>query len=129
MKAITQEWIDYAKTDLKCCINNLEDDFVTNIAAFHSQQTVEKAFKALLEEKGIPVPRVHNLARLHSILEIHLLEPIDLTELEALDEVYTSSRYPGDLGMIASGKPTLNESKELFEIAKKIFEIILKSIG
>jgi HEPN domain-containing protein len=96
--------------------------------AFHSQQAVEKAFKAFLEEKEIPVPRVHNLIRLHSFAEQFLIEPIDLSVLDALDSVYTSSRYPGDIGLIATGKPTPAESEELYDSAKKIVEIILDTI-
>jgi len=42
--------------------------------------------------------------------------------------VYASSRYPGDFGMVTTGKPTISESIELFEIAKKIFKIILRII-
>lgn len=44
----------------------MHDDFVTNIVAFHSQQAVEKALKALLEEKEIKLPRIHSLTRLYS---------------------------------------------------------------
>ena len=128
MKATTQQWLDFAKTDLRSCENNLSDSYVTNVVAFHAQQAVEKAFKALLEEKEIPVQRVHNLIRLHSFTEHFLIEAIDPLELDALDSVYTSSRYPGDMGLIATGKPTPTESKELYESAKKIFEIILRTI-
>jgi HEPN domain-containing protein len=128
MKATTQQWLDFAKTDLRSCENNLSDEYVTNIVAFHSQQAVEKAFKALLEEKEIPVPRVHNLIRLHSFTEQFLIEPIDLSVLDALDSVYTSSRYPGDIGLITTGKPTPAEGKELYDSAKKIVEIILHTI-
>ncbi len=128
MKATTQQWLDFARTDLHSCVNNINDDFVTNIVAFHAQQVVEKAFKALLEEKGIPVPRVHNLVRLHSFAEEFLIEPLVLLELDALDDVYTSSRYPVIIGMMTAGKPTLSESRELYESAKRIFEIILQSI-
>jgi HEPN domain-containing protein len=128
MKAVTKQWLDFAKTDLRSCENNMHDDFVTNIVAFHSQQAVEKSFKALLEEKEIPVPRVHNLIRLHALAEQFLIGPIYLSELDELDSVYTSSRYPSDIGLLATGKPTISESRELYECAKKIFEIILQSI-
>ena len=43
MKVITRQWLEYAQTDLKACENNLNDEFVTNIVAFHAQQAVEKA--------------------------------------------------------------------------------------
>ena len=128
MKTTTIQWLDFAKTDLRSCENNLIDEFVTNIVAFHAQQAVEKAFKALLSEKGIPVPRVHNLIRLHSFSEQYLIEPINFSELDALDDVYTSSRYPVDFGLTASGKPSLTESNALFESAEKIFNIIFCSI-
>jgi len=66
MKAITQQWLEYAAADLKSCENNITDDFLTNIVAFHSQQTIEKCFKAVLEENNLKLERVHNLFKLHS---------------------------------------------------------------
>ncbi len=128
MKVTTQQWLDYAQTDLRSCENNLHDAFVTNIVAFHAQQTVEKAFKALIEERGLTIPKVHNLIRLHSVIEQFLCAQIDSLELDALDSVYTSSRYPGDVGMFSTGKPTQTESKELYESAKKIYEIVVQTI-
>jgi len=128
MKTSVQQWLELAQADLRSCENNLHDNFVTNIVAFHSQQAVEKAFKALLEERGIAIPKVHNLIRLHSLSEPFLAELIDLSELDVLDDVYTSSRYPGETGMMVTGKPTLAESKELYEIAQKIYLIIANTI-
>ena len=49
MKASTRQWLEFAQTDLRSCENNLHDEFVTNVVAFHAQQAVEKAFKALIE--------------------------------------------------------------------------------
>lgn len=118
MKTSTLQWIELAQADLRSCENNLHDDFVTNIIAFHSQQAVEKAFKALLEENGIAIPKVHNLTRLHSLSEQFLIDPIDLSELDALDNVYTNSRYPIDIGIMAGGKPTLAESREFMKLRK-----------
>ena len=128
MKTTTQQWLDFAKTDLRSCENNLHDEFVTNIVAFHSQQAVEKAFKALLEEKEIAVPRVHNLINLYSIVSNLLDNTINLVELDALDEVYISSRYPNNIGLLSTGKPSRQEAKELYESAKNIVEIILQTI-
>ncbi len=81
MKASTQQWLDFAKADLLNCKLILEDDFLTTIVAFHSQQTV-----------------------------------------------YTSSRYPSDIGMIETGKPTPLEAKAFYESAKDIYEAITKLI-
>jgi len=124
MKASTQQWLDFAKADLLNCDRIIEDEFLSAIVAFHSQQAVEKCFKALIEEKDLTIPRIHNLVRLYSEIEIYLDHPFEIRNLMALDSVYTSSRYPSDIGMIATGKPTKQEAKELYECAKHIFEVI-----
>jgi HEPN domain-containing protein len=128
MKASTKQWLEFAQTDLRSCENNLSDEFVTNVVAFHAQQAVEKAFKALIEESGIRMSRIHNLTRLYALTESFLISPIDESQLEMLDNVYTSSRYPGEIGLLATGKPTMNESKELYGIALNIYSILLQSI-
>lgn len=128
MKASTRQWLEFAQTDLRSCENNLSDEFVTNVVAFHAQQAVEKAFKALIEEKDIRMSRIHNLTRLYALTEPFLISPIDETELEKLDNVYTSSRYPGEIGLLSTGKPTMNESKELYYISRRIYDILFQSI-
>lgn len=110
------------------CERILADEFLTAIVAFHSQQAVEKCFKALIEEKDINIPRIHSLIRLYQVVEGFLENPIETRDLLALDSVYTSSRYPSDIGIIATGKPTPKEALEFYEIAKKIFEVITKLI-
>ena len=129
MKITTQDWFNYAKTDLRSCENNLHDDFVTNVVAFHAQQTVEKSFKALIEEKGLTIPRVHSLQRLYDIVKQFIDNVIDIKQLALLDSVYTSSRYPGNVGILSTGKPTIQEANELYESAKNIYEIVLKTIA
>lgn len=128
MKASTKQWLEFAQTDLRSCENNLNDEFVTNVVAFPAQQAVEKAFKALIEEKGIRMSRIHNLTRLLALTESFLISPIDETELEVLDNVYTSSRYPGEIGLLSTGKPSVKESEEIYQIALKIYEILRHSI-
>ncbi|HAH23984.1 MAG TPA: hypothetical protein DCL77_09550 [Prolixibacteraceae bacterium] len=128
MKASTKQWLEFAQTDLRSCENNLSDEFVTNVVAFHAQQSVEKAFKALIEEKGIRMSRIHNLTRLYALTESFLISSVDELELEMLDNVYTSSRYPGEVGLLSTGKPTMNESIKLYNIARRIYEILFQSI-
>ena len=124
MKASTRQWLDFAKADLLNCKRILDDDFLTAIVAFHSQQAVEKCFKALIEEKDLTIPRIHSLVRLYSVIEGFLDQPFEIRELLAFDSVYINSRYPSDIGMIPTGKPTLQDAKEFYESAKKIFDAI-----
>ena len=128
MKTSTQQWLDFAKADLLNCERILDDDFLTAIVAFHSQQAVEKCFKAFIEEKNLTIPRIHSLVRLYSVIESFLDQPFETRELLAFDSVYITSRYPSDIGMIPTGKPTHQDAKEFYESAKKIFDEISKLI-
>ncbi len=126
MKAITQNWLSYAETDLLACKEIIENEHLTNIVAFHSQQTVEKCFKAIIEENNIKVPRIHNLVRLFHIVETIITFSIDENGIKLLDRVYIETRYPGDMGMLPDGKPSIAEAKELYEFADNIFQQTIK---
>jgi len=128
MKATTKNWLDFAQADLMNCEKIKDESFLTNIVAYHSQQAVEKAFKAIIEEKGMTIPRVHSLQRLYDIVKQFINTEIDTSELALLDNVYTSMRYPGEIGMIETGKPSKKEAGDLFEIAKRIYKVVLQTI-
>jgi len=51
---------------------------------------------------------------------------VDLNIIKRLDEVYISSRYPGDLGLLPSGKPTIQDAKELFDFADALYRKVKK---
>ncbi len=122
MKAITQEWINFAKADLRSCENNLNDEFLTSIVAFHCQQAVEKCFKAIIEEYGLGLKRIHNLFSLYNIIKEHVTYEIAIDKLELLDELYTSSRYPGEIGLMPNGKPNQSDAIEMYDFAQYIFD-------
>ncbi len=129
MKAITRQWLEYAKADLKSCENNINDEFLTNIVAFHSQQTVEKCLKAIIDENSLKSDRIHNLFKLYSIIETYVAFEIDLEKLELLDKVYTASRYPGEIGLLPFGKPNIKQVTEMYEFAKYVYEKTIEMIG
>ena len=52
---------------------------------------------------------------------------VDLDIIKRLDEVYISTRYPGDLGLLPSGKPTIQDAKELFDFADAFYRNVKKS--
>ncbi len=128
MKATTKEWLDFAEADLMNCELIMNVEFLTNIVAFHSQQAVEKTFKSYFEENEMTIPRVHNLQRLYAIIIQTASIEFDIKELALLDNVYTSSRYPGEIGILETGKPSIQEAKELFDSAKRICFAIRKYI-
>ena len=121
MKAITLEWLNHAETDLLTCKEIIKNEQLTNIVAFHAQQTVEKCFKAIIEENNVKVPRIHSLIRLFNKIETITNFTINEDKIKILDRVYTETRYPSDIGMLPDGKPSIAEAKKLYEFAEYIF--------
>lgn len=93
---------------------------MTNIIAFHSQQTIEKTFKAIIEEIDLGFIRTHNLERLYSLIESTISLEMNEQIIAELDRLYIDTRYPGDFGLMPHGKPSLKEAEEYYKEAKRI---------
>lgn len=63
MRELARQWLAYADTDRKTCETLIETDVLESVVAFHAQQTIEKALKALIANSGQTPPRVHDLVR------------------------------------------------------------------
>ena len=120
MKQLTREWLNAAEDDLITIENLLDNPILTSIIAFHSQQAIEKSIKAIFEEFGIAFARTHNLQTL--LIKIEEVALISFNELiiSELDRLYIDARYPGDMGLLPHGKPTLEEAKIYFQEALEI---------
>ncbi|MBK7897659.1 MAG: HEPN domain-containing protein [Candidatus Promineifilaceae bacterium] len=124
MKAITREWLARAKEDLLAAEILLAQPELTNMVAFHAQQTVEKTLKAVLEESAIATVRTHSLTRLYSLVEPHISMPVNQDMLDRLEAVYIQSRYPGEMGLLPHGKPSQDEAKQFYSFAQQLFQEI-----
>ena len=122
MKELTKDWLNFAEDDLISIKMLLGNPILTNIVAFHSQQSIEKSIKAIIEEFGIAFIKTHNLQTL--LVKIEKVISLSFNELiiSELDRLYIDSRYPGDLGLMPNGKPTLPEAEIYFQEALKIKE-------
>jgi len=131
MKKGTKEWLDFADRDLEAARILVENEYVSNAVLFHCQQCVEKCLKALLEENGIPVPHIHNVVKLHSLLKETSPEPLLITEddLDLVDAVYIDTRYPSGIGLLPSGFPTKEDAQELLKIAEAIHAETVRRLG
>jgi HEPN domain-containing protein len=96
--------------------------------AFHAQQSIEKVFKALLEEHGIETYKIHNLVTLFGRLETIIGAELDLSLLKTLDSLYIEARYPGELGLLPNGRPTLADARKFYEYASGIFARVSKQL-
>jgi len=113
------------REDLATVERLLDAEGLTNIAAFHAQQCIEKCFKAVIESSGKPVPRIHDLVRLH-VLAADIVElPADETALIELSAVYLDSRYPVTTGYLPTGKPEPDDIRRYHRAATEIFRSVV----
>jgi len=117
---MAKEWLKASQDDIKVISNIIDLGDLTHIVAFHSQQSVEKSLKALLEYQNKPVPKIHKITKLITSIDGFIVYDKELINL--LDSLYIESRYPGDMGLLPYGKPTLEDAKEFYEFANDIFE-------
>ncbi|MDR1030115.1 MAG: HEPN domain-containing protein [Treponema sp.] len=130
MKRQTEEWLLLADNDLYAAEIIIKADYpLTNIIAFHCQQTIEKYLKAYLIENGIPLIKTHDLIKLNDMTKGIKDLGIDEKKLIIISEVYIESRYPGDLGLLPNGMPTEEQVKVFIEYAKEIKVIINTELG
>ena len=113
------EWLKAANDDLDSISYIINVEHLTNIIAFHSQQAIEKSFKALIEYKKIAFIKTHNLEKLYKSVE-NIID-VEYELLEFVNELYIDSRYPGDLGLLPYGKPSLEDAKIFYNFALEIF--------
>jgi len=121
MRHFTKEWLKASSDDILIIKEIITNKHLTHMVAFHAQQSVEKTLKSLIEEYEIDIPKIHKLVKLNNILESKF-EKLDKNILYKLDQLYIDSRYPGDMGLLPNGKPTLNEAEEFYNFALMVFD-------
>lgn len=122
MKPTTREWLNFAEKDLVSCERILDDEFLTNIVAFHAQQVVEKSLKAVIEEYELGFIRTHDLLRLAETVRSHLPFTLDDEMIATLNEVYINSRYPGEFGLLPHGNPSIEDAEHFAQFARCLFD-------
>lgn len=90
-----EEWLNRARSNLIQARGNNPGIYLEDLC-FQAQQAAEKAFKALLLHYGAYFPRVHDLARLITLLEHHGESvPGRVREVARLSSYAVEARYPG----------------------------------
>lgn len=122
MKAATAEWIKAAELDLLTMDKLLGDQQLTAVLAFHAQQAIEKLFKAVFEEHNLEQQKIHSLLALWKRVEGLLpgLRLEDMSMLAMLDQLYIDARYPGELGLLPQGAPSLEDGQMFYAFARDL---------
>lgn len=123
--SVAKEWLKAAQDDLILLEDIKNNNHITNLIAFHSQQAIEKSLKALLEYQHKKVPRTHKLQQLVDVAEIEVND----TLIQILDELYIDARYPSELGLLPAGKPSIEDAREFYEFAVQVFNQVCTLVG
>jgi HEPN domain-containing protein len=97
LSSSTLEWVEFAEHDYLTAQTLLHVSKVPfEIVAYHCQQLAEKYLKALLIQNGLPVPLIHDLAKVTRLAQgAHPgLKDVEAT-CELLTPFGTATRYPG----------------------------------
>jgi len=129
MKPMTVEWLKAASDDLKVIDSIISRVELSNMVAFHAQQTVEKCFKAFLEEVVNSTPKSHDLIRIFKMVSEHTDLNLDITTLRMINEIYIDARYPGDMGLLPDGKPSLDDARSFADFAVNVYNGISDLLG
>lgn len=122
MKKTTNDWLHSAESDLQLIQEIISRENLTHLSAFHAQQAIEKSFKAIIEEFELGFIKSHSLEMLYSKVKGKILTEINSDLLILLDQLYIDARYPGELGLLPDGKPTVKEAEEFYSLGSQIFE-------
>ena len=124
MKQLSKDWLDAAYKDILTIEEIIDNELLTNIVAFHAQQAIEKTFKAVIEEKCITLPKIHDVIRLYNYIKVHLEFKFDKELLREINEIYIDSRYPSEMGLLPNGSPTLKDANRFYEFSKYIYDSV-----
>jgi HEPN domain-containing protein len=94
-EADVRSWLKYAEADRRSARNAMAAADYRDVA-FHCQQAIEKALKALIvHHTGDRPPYVHNLRELLNQLSAFALPSVVVEAVLKLNPHYRATRYPG----------------------------------
>ena len=101
-----------------------------NLSLFHCQQCLEKIIKAVLESHNLKIPKVHSLEKLYAELPDEFKKSVEIDEefINLIDDIYISSRYPIDLGLLPTGNASMKEALVIYQKTETLMNEILKKI-
>ncbi|MCP4640305.1 MAG: HEPN domain-containing protein [bacterium] len=117
---LARGWLRKAASDLDTArlVAKAGESFDT--ACFHVQQAIEKALKAILVFADAPVPRIHDLDRIHQLcLAVSPELALPECDLGALTQYAAAMRYDVDFW------PERESALEAIELAEEILKAIL----
>ncbi len=130
MKKNASIWMEFAARDLEAARKLIDDDFLSNIVIFHSQQCIEKCLKAIIEERNQDIPKIHSINKLYELVmkDVNTVLRISNDELDIIGDVSIDTGYPGSFGLLPSDFPAKNDANNILNIAIRVYVDTIKSI-
>lgn len=119
-------WLEHVRIDLRAAeVDIATDPILLGDAAFHCQQAVEKAYKALLTYYDHPFGKSHNLDELGAACREHepSLEPLTIRAAR-LTAYAWRFRYPAHVAM-----PTRAAVEEALEVARAVVRAVEDAVA
>lgn len=116
MDETTKRWIKQAEADYDSAAYNLEGTKYY-VCANYSQQTVEKALKALWINKNRQLIKTHSITSLAKKLK--LPEKL-ISEITLLEPIFRESRYPDVAEKIPAEEYEESDAIEFLNIAEEV---------
>jgi HEPN domain-containing protein len=125
MNPLTVEWVEKAEGDYITAGRELRSRVSPNMDAvcFHSQQVAEKYLKAVLQEIGLPIPKIHKLTELFALcLKIDSSYQKLYVDLTTLEDYAVIFRYPG-------AQADKSQAKAAYKAAKVVRNFVRDKLG
>jgi len=125
MNELTLEWVDKAEDDFSAAgvLLRVRKRPLHDAVCFHAQQCAEKYLKAVLQENDSPIPKIHHLPELLSlVIQVESGAHFLLAELHLLEDYAVNFRYPG----MATDK---DEAKAAYQAAKVVRQFLRQYLG
>jgi HEPN domain-containing protein/predicted nucleotidyltransferase len=127
MRKNTEVWIKDSLDELESA-HLLLDSGKYKGACYHSQQSAEKALKALIIEKGEKPERIHDIVSLiNKVKSIGWDIDFSIDDAILLNSIY-KGRYPTEEGLLPYGIPDRNDAEQVFHAARRIFYLVQSKI-
>jgi HEPN domain-containing protein len=118
------EWLRRARSDLLIARRRSRGVYLVDLC-FHAQQASEKALKALLIQRQVSFPFVHDLALLLTLVQNSgLTPPSGVLEAATLTRFAVTARYPGVAWSVSRA-----EHAEAVSIAESVIVWVESQVG
>ncbi len=124
---MVEKWLDMAIRDLKSAKVLFEHDCGNDYVAFHCQQTIEKALKALIIYLYATLEQGHSLLYLCKKVMVQREEFSQyLKDCAFVNQYYIETRYPNENAITVSNEEAencLNIAENILNAVKEVIKI------